>query len=112
MSTSPENLKYVHSEDNEITLESHEYIDDTTQEINYTSVKPSSTRKTYNDLSQNEKETAKILNEVDEFWGERVLVTKPTGENKAFPTTLVTVITSSVLAIGVGILLIKKYVLK
>ena len=60
-SASPENLKYAHSEDNEITLESYEDIDEDTDELNFTSVGSSKTRKTYNDLSDAEK--AKLAEE-------------------------------------------------
>lgn len=78
----PGNLSYVHSYDTEITLD---------EEI---------------------PETGKTYNEHDEFWGEALMVTKPTGENKQQPTQIVIIAISSIAVIGVGIILVKKYALK
>ena len=50
-------------------------------------------------------------NEFDEFWGEKLIVSKPTGENKQAPVQIIVIAISSVAVIGVGIILIKKFVL-
>ena len=63
----------------------------------------------------NVPEGAEVLrpaNEHDEFWGESVIITKPTGEDRSFPVTAIIVAISSMAALGVGIILIKKFVLK
>ena len=55
------------------------------------------------------------LNEDDEYWGlggEKLIVSKPTGENKQAPVQIIVIAISSVAVIGVGIILIKKFVLK
>ena len=51
-------------------------------------------------------------NEIDEFWGEKLIVSKPTGEDKQTPVQMIIIAISSVAVIGVGIVLIKKFVLK
>ena len=61
------------------------------------------------------KDTSKTMensNEHDEFWGETLIVSKPTGENKQAPMQIVIIAISSIAVIGVGIILVKKYVLK
>ena len=40
------------------------------------------------------------------------MVTKPTGENKQAPVQIIVIAISSVAVIGVGMILIKKFVLK
>ena len=50
--------------------------------------------------------------ELDEFWGETFIITTPTGEDKQTPVQIAIIIVSSVAIIGVGIILIKKFVLK
>ena len=50
-------------------------------------------------------------NEQDEFWAESIIITKPTGEDKLTPIQIVIITTSAVAALGVGIVLIKKFVL-
>ena len=51
-------------------------------------------------------------NEKDEFWSESIIITKPTGEDKITPLQIVIVTTAAIATLGVGILLIKKFVLK
>jgi len=51
-------------------------------------------------------------NEVDEFWGESIIITKPTGEDKITPIQIAIITISAVAVLGVGIVLIKKFVLK
>ena len=50
-------------------------------------------------------------NEQDEFWAETIIITKPTGENKLMPLYIAIIAISSITILGVGIVLIKKYVL-
>ena len=52
------------------------------------------------------------LNEIDEFWGESIIITKPTGEDKQTGLQIGIIIAASVALVGVGIILIKKFVLK
>lgn len=82
MKATPGNLSYVHSEATDITLDT---------------VNP---------------KTNKEYNEHDEFWGETLMVSKPTGENKQAPMQIVIIAISSIAVIGVGIILVKKFVLK
>lgn len=64
-------------------------------------------------VNSNDNEmTMENSNEPDEFWGERIMVSKPTGENKQAPVQIIVIAISSVAVIGVGIILIKKFVLK
>lgn len=51
-------------------------------------------------------------NEEDEFWAETFRITKPTGEDKITPVQIAIIIISAVAVLGVGIILIKKFVLK
>ena len=51
-------------------------------------------------------------NEQDEFWGEAIIITKPTGADKLTPIKIVLITISAVAVLGVGIVLIKRYVLK
>ena len=51
-------------------------------------------------------------NEEDEFWAERFTITKPTGEDKITPVQIAIITISAVAVLGVGIILIKKIVLK
>ncbi len=74
MQTQPENLKYVHSKDNTMTVENS--------------------------------------NEEDEFWGESVIITKPTGEDKISTMQIAIITVLAVAVLGVGIILIKKFALK
>lgn len=80
--STPANLSYVHSEDTRITLDSEN------------------------------SDTNKKYNEEDEFWAERFVITKPTGEDKLTPVQITIITVSAVAILGVGIILIKKFVLK
>lgn len=64
-------------------------------------------------VNSNDNEmTMENSNEPDEFWGERIMISKPAGENKQAPVQIIVIAISSVAVIGVGIVLIKKFVLK
>lgn len=56
--------------------------------------------------------TLENYNEEDEFWAERFTITKPTGEDKITPVQIAIITISAVAVLGVGIILIKKFVLK
>lgn len=51
-------------------------------------------------------------NEEDEFWAETFRITKSTGEDKITPVQIAIITISAVAVLGVGIILIKKFVLK
>lgn len=51
-------------------------------------------------------------NEEDEFWAETFRITKPTGEDKITPVQIAIITISAVAVLGVGIILIKRFVLK
>lgn len=51
-------------------------------------------------------------NEEDEFWAETFRITKPTGEDKITSVQIAIITISAVAVLGVGIILIKKFVLK
>ena len=80
--STPDNLSYVHSEDPTITLDSENPA------------------------------TNKKYNEQDEFWAETFRITKPTGEDKITPVQIAIITISAVAVLGIGIILIKKFVLK
>lgn len=102
MSAEPANLSYVHSEDTDMTLENTwQYeIDGTTYTV-----------QGEENIPENATNIVK-LNEVDEFWGEQIIISKPTGFNKQLAIQIVIITISSISVIGVGIVLIKKFVLK
>lgn len=50
-------------------------------------------------------------NEEDEFWAETFRITKPTGEDKLTPVQIAIITITSVAVLGIGIILIKKFVL-
>ena len=57
--------------------------------------------------------TKTMLNwEQDEFWGESIIITKPTGEDKLAPLQIALITISALATLGVGIVLIKKFALK
>lgn len=56
--------------------------------------------------------TMENSNEVDEFWGESINISKPTGEDRLTPVQITIITISSIAVIGVAIILIKKFVLK
>lgn len=62
--------------------------------------------------SYDKDKTLKDNNEEDEFWAERFVITKPTGEDKLTPVQIAVITISAVAVLGVGIILIKKFVLK
>ena len=62
--------------------------------------------------SEDTNKTMNTDNEVDEFWGETIIVSKPTGEDKQTPVQAIIIATTAIATIGVGIILIKKFVLK
>ena len=62
--------------------------------------------------SYDTNKTLKDYNEEDEFWAERFTITKPTGEDKITPVQIAIITISAVAVLGVGIILIKKFVLK
>lgn len=101
MDACPGNLNYIHSEDNEITLNSYvKYNNDGTR---------------ITGVSKNPEAGYVRLNEDDEYWGcggEKIMVTKPTGEDKQAPLQIAIIAISSIAVLGVGIVLIKKFVLK
>ena len=53
-----------------------------------------------------------VYNEDDEFWGESIIISKPTGEDKLSGVQIAVISTISVAILGAGIILIKKFVLK
>lgn len=56
--------------------------------------------------------TMENSNELDEFWGETIIITKPTGEDKLSPMQIAIITISSIAVIGLGIVLIRRFVLK
>ncbi|MDO5555890.1 MAG: SdrD B-like domain-containing protein [Clostridia bacterium] len=96
MEATPANLIYVHSDDTEVTLD-NSWIKDGITYVTQNSTKP---------------EGAKKLNEDDEFWGESIIITKPTGTDKTIVIQIAIIVLSGIAVIGVGIVLIKKFVLK
>lgn len=62
--------------------------------------------------SEDSRKTMVSDNEPDEFWGETIIITKPTGEDKLTPIQIAIITVSSMAVLGVGIVLIKKVVLK
>lgn len=100
--TTPGNLTYVHSKDKEMELDnSYIYeVDGKTYETQDRNSVPSGATK------------IRKANENDEFWGETIIITKGTGENKILAVQIGITALVSVAIIGVGIVLIKKFVLK
>ena len=107
MEAEPANLSYVNSEDTNVTLDNSwiyeiENGDGTT------------TKHT----TQNESEipenaiNVRLANEADEFWGETIIITKPTGEDRLSALAITIIVISSIAVIAVGIVLIKKFVIK
>lgn len=62
--------------------------------------------------SEDTRITLDKYNEEDEFWAETFRITKPTGEDKITPVQIAIITISAVAVLGVGIILIKKFVLK
>lgn len=61
--------------------------------------------------SYDTNKTLKAYNEEDEFWAETFRITKPTGEDKLTPVQIAIITITSVAVLGIGIILIKKFVL-
>lgn len=97
MESEPDNLSYVHSEDRRLTLNSYVTKDANGDIIDVKPEKTSGYTK---------------INEVDEFWGETIVLSKPTGEDKNLPLQIAIITIASMAAVTVGIVLIKKYALK
>lgn len=96
------NLNYVHSDDTDMTLDnSYTYNQGATlyELQDQTQIPQGSTNVTK-------------VNENDEFWGESIIITKPTGEDKLTPAQIAAIAVSGVAVLGVGIVLIKKFILK
>lgn len=62
--------------------------------------------------SDDTRETMKDTNQRDEFWGETIIVTKPTGADKLTPIQITLIAIGATALVGVGIILIRKFVLK
>lgn len=62
--------------------------------------------------SDDSEMTMENSNQHDEFWGESIIITKPTGEDKITPIQIAIITVSSMAVLGAGIVLIKKFVLK
>lgn len=62
--------------------------------------------------SEDTRITLDKYNEEDEFWAETFRITKPAGEDKITPVQIAIITISAVAVLGVGIILIKKFVLK
>ena len=62
--------------------------------------------------SEDTRITLDKYNEEDEFWAETFRITKPTGEDKITPVQIAIITISAVAVLGVGIILIKEFVLK
>lgn len=126
--STPANLAYVHSEDKNMNMESYKDSSgnmitgqkiegDGTQYFLYT-VNDSEKVNVTNDIKFEKDKliyegvTFEKLNENDEFWAERFIITKPTGEDKLTAVQIAIISVSAVVILGVGIILIKKFVLK
>ena len=143
--STPANLRYVHSEDKNMNMESYKDSKENmitaettitvagstiTEETNYylygatveakgvkvglSDIKLEKDKLTYvgtafSDLTNT---TFEKLNENDEFWAETFRITKPTGEDKLTPVQIAVITISAVAVLGIGIILIKKFVLK
>lgn len=140
--STPDNLSYVHSEDTNMNLETYIYTEPDTNNVKLivseiVMVLDTATGTTveeevytyYGNDAQNGIEavgatkgengtiiyngnTYTKLNEQDEFWAETFKITKPTGEDKLTPVQIAIITVSAVAILGVGIILIKKFVLK
>ena len=98
MEATPENLMYVHSEDTDVNLNNSYYATDASGKVT--------------EVCQEAKAGYIKLNEDDEFWGESIIISKPTGEDKLSGVQIAVISTISVAILGAGIILIKKFVLK
>ena len=62
--------------------------------------------------SNDNTKTMANSNERDEFWGESIIITKPTGEDKISTMQIAIITVTAVAVLGLGIILIKKFALK
>ena len=58
------------------------------------------------------EDNEEIRAEMDEFWGERIIISKPTGEDRMKPLQIAVIVILSVAILGVGILPIRRFVIK
>jgi hypothetical protein len=119
MTAVPENLTYVHSDDTDITLKTY-YKKDSNgvitiykQENNKWYSKECNSDSNFTEVTDSSKLNDLIpYNEEDEFWGESVVISKPTGQDKLTPVQIIVISTAAVAIIGVGAILIKKFAIK
>ena len=102
-----------------ITEETNYYLYGTTVEakgakVGLSDIKLEKDKLTYvgTEFSDLTNTTFEKLNENDEFWAETFRITKPTGEDKLTPVQIAVITISAVAVLGIGIILIKKFVLK
>lgn len=104
-SATPGNLAYIHCADKGISLDSYVKKDQ------YGNIEEPV--KTVATVTQDDLDKGYIqMNEYDEFWGETIIISKPTGLDKTTILIITAIVISSAAVIGVGIILIKKHVLK
>ena len=108
MESEPENLSYVHSDDTEMKLNNSWLYEIQNEDGTTTTCETQDRDSIPPEVALNIREA----NEDDEFWGETIIITKPTGENKQTGIQIAIITTSAVALLGVGIVLIKKFVLK
>lgn len=96
-SAAPGNLAYIHCDDKEISLD--------------TNVKKDSNGN-ITEINGTPENGFIKMNEYDEFWGETIIISKPTGQDKNTILIITAITISSIAVIGVSIILIKKHVLK
>lgn len=96
-SATPGNLAYIHCADKGISLDSYVEKNSNGDIIN---------------VSNTELAGYIQMNEYDEFWGETIIISKPTGLDKTTILIITAIAISSAAVIGAGIILIKKRVLK
>lgn len=100
----PGNLRYVHSDDNDITLDSYVKLDNDENIIGVV--------EKLEDVPEAERAKYVRINDSDEFWGESIIISKPTGGDKNTAMIITIIAISGAAVIGAGIILIKKYALK
>ena len=96
-SAAPGNLAYIHCDDKEISLDTNVKKD------SYGNIK---------EVNGTLENGFIKMNEHDEFWAETIIISKPTGQDKNTILIITAIAISSIAVIGVGIILIKKHVLK
>lgn len=101
----PDNLSYVHSEDNEMTLDS------VTVKANDSENVIDISKDVYN-ANKDKYTLIRQANEKDEFWAESIIITKPTGEDRMTPMRIALITITATAVLGVGIFLIRRFALK